>query len=69
MKIDSKITVSELMRNYPSTVGVFIKRKIPCVGCPADGFHTIEEAALMNGISLENLLKDLRDIIEAEKKS
>jgi hybrid cluster-associated redox disulfide protein len=63
MTIDSKMTVSELMTNYPSAVSVFIKRKIPCVGCPAERFHTIEEVALMNGVLLENLLKDLRDII------
>ena len=69
MKIDTKITVSELMTRHPSAIGVFIRRKMPCVGCPAEAFHTIEEAAYMNGVLLKSLLKDLRDIIKAEKSS
>jgi len=63
MKIDSKMTVSELMMRHPSAIGVFIKRKMPCIGCPTEAFHTIEDAARMNGILLKPLLKDLRDII------
>jgi hybrid cluster-associated redox disulfide protein len=67
MKIDSKMTINELMTKYPSAVGVFIKRKIPCVGCPAEEFHTIAEAAGMNGILLKHLLKDLRDVLKTGK--
>jgi hybrid cluster-associated redox disulfide protein len=63
MKIDSKMTVRELMMRHPSAMGVFIKRKMPCIGCPAEAFHTMEDAARMNGILLKHLLKDLRDII------
>ena len=64
MKLDSKITVSELMARHPSAAGVFIKHKMHCIGCPADKFHTVEEAAGMNDIILKNVLKDLRDIID-----
>ena len=63
MKLDPKMTVNELMVNYPSAIGVFLKRKMPCVGCPAEKFHTIEEAARMNGILLRSLLKDVRTAI------
>ncbi len=64
MKLDSKMTVNELLTEFPSVLDVFIKHKMPCIGCPADGFHTIEEAALMNGILLENLLKELSKVIK-----
>jgi hybrid cluster-associated redox disulfide protein len=67
MRLDSKITVNELMMTHPSVISVFIRRKMPCIGCPAEKFHTIEEAARMNGIFLKHLLKDLRDVIENEK--
>jgi len=67
MRLNSKITIKELMMTHPSAIGVFIRRKMPCIGCPAERFHTIEEAARMNGILLKHLLKDLRGVIENEK--
>lgn len=67
MELDLKMTVSELMTSHPSAIGVFIRHKMPCVGCPAEAFHTIDDAARMNGISLKYLLKDLRDVIVTGK--
>ncbi|ABK18613.1 DUF1858 domain-containing protein [Syntrophobacter fumaroxidans] len=63
MKLDSKMTVGELVTRHPSVMEVFIKRRMPCVGCPTERFHTIEDIARINGIVLEHLLKDLLDAI------
>jgi len=60
MNLDLKMTVSELMRAHPSAMGVFLKRKMLCLGCPAESFHTLEEAARINGIAPEQLLKELQ---------
>jgi hybrid cluster-associated redox disulfide protein len=67
MKLDSKITVSELMVRHPAAISVFIRRKMSCIGCPAEAFHTMKEVARMNGILLKHLLKDLRDEIEIKQ--
>jgi len=69
MQLDSKMTVSELMTAYPTSVAVFIKRKMLCVGCPTETFHTIEDAARIHGITLGHLLKDLRKAIDIQEKS
>jgi len=66
MQIDSKMTISELMRVHPSAIGVFIKRKMLCVGCPTETFHTLEDIARIHGIALEQLLKELRRAIDAQ---
>ena len=63
IELDLKMTVSELMRSYPAAIGIFIRNKMPCIGCPAEAFHTIDDAARMNGIPLKYLLEDLRHII------
>ena len=65
MKLDSKMTVSELMTVHASAIDVFIKRKMLCVGCPTETFHTLEDVARINGIALEHLLEDLQDAIDA----
>jgi hybrid cluster-associated redox disulfide protein len=68
MNLDSKMTVSELMRVHPSTIDVFIKRKMLCIGCPTETFHTLEDVARINGIPLNQLLKEFRGAINAPGK-
>jgi len=68
MQLDSNMTVSELMTVYPTTMEIFIRRKMLCVGCPAETFHTIEDVARIHGIRLERLLKDLQAAIEPQGK-
>jgi len=69
MNIDQKMTVSELMRFYPSAIDVFIKRKMLCVGCPTESFHTLEDVANIYGIVLTELLKEIRWAISAQGES
>ena len=64
MILDSKMTVSDLMRVHPLAMDVFIKRKMLCVGCPTEAFHTLEDVARINGIALDQLLEDLQETIE-----
>ena len=69
MIIDSKMTVSDLMRVHPSAMDVFIKRKMLCVGCPTESFHTLEDVAQLYGIALEQLLRELQGVIDVQDKT
>ena len=68
MQLDSKMTISELMRAYPPVIGVFMKRKMLCVGCPTETFHTLEDVARIHGIALDQLLKELQAALEGQVK-
>jgi hybrid cluster-associated redox disulfide protein len=59
------MTVNELMTAYPSGIIVFFKRKMLCIECPTETFHTLEDVARVNGIALENFTKELGEAIEA----
>jgi hybrid cluster-associated redox disulfide protein len=61
--------VSELLRVYPSAMDVFLKRKMLRVGCPTESFHTLEDAAHINRIALNQLLEELRESIKIKIKS
>jgi len=69
MILDSKMTVSDLMRVHPSAMDVFIKRKMLCVGCPTESFHTLEDVAHLYGIAMEQLLRELRGVIDVQDKT
>ena len=69
MIIVSKMTVSDLMRVHPLAMDVFIKRKMLCVGCPTESFHTLEDVAHLYGIALEQLLRELQGVIDVQDKT
>lgn len=65
MQPDSKMTVNELMMVYPSAITVFVKRRMLCIGCPTETFHTLEDVARINGIALKSFMKEIREATEA----
>jgi hybrid cluster-associated redox disulfide protein len=65
MELDSKMTVSEVLTHHPSSIGVFMKRKMLCVGCATESFHTLDDVARIYGIALEQLLKELQGAIKS----
>ena len=68
MKIDANITVDELIRNHPQATDFFLKRKMLCVGCPAESFHSLEEVADNYGIEFKQLFKELLEAIDDSDK-
>ncbi len=53
-------TVDEVMRRWPATTRVFLRRRMACVGCPVGPFHTLAEAAVEYRIPLQAFLSELR---------
>lgn len=68
MDLNIKMTVSELLTHHPLAVSVFLRRKLLCVGCPTESFHTLEDVACIYGIALAQLLRELQGTIDAYSK-
>lgn len=58
--ITARTTVDEVVTRYPVTVQVFIRRRMHCVGCQIDRFHSIAEACRIYGQPLKPFLTELR---------
>jgi hybrid cluster-associated redox disulfide protein len=69
MKINANITVDELVRHHPQTIDFFVKRKMLCVGCPAEAFHSLEDVAGNYSIEFKQLLKELLEAIDDSNKT
>lgn len=68
MRMNAKITISDLLTKYPRTTSVFIKRKMLCVGCPSEAFHTLEDAARLYGFDLNDLTAAISKAIPKSKQ-
>ncbi len=67
IRIDSKITIQELLGRYPLATAVFIKRRMLCVGCPTQAYHALEDVARIHGCSVDDLRHAIRDAIEMSR--
>jgi hybrid cluster-associated redox disulfide protein len=54
--------VSEVMRQWPETIGVFVALRMACPGCPMAPFETLAEAAVEHGLEPQDLLARLRRV-------
>lgn len=59
MKILKEMTIGEVIRNKPEAAGVLMNFGMGCVGCPSAQAETIEEAAKVHGLNLEQLIEAL----------
>ena len=62
------MTIRELLERHPRATAAFIKRRMLCVGCPAQAFHALEDAARIHGSTMDDLRAAIRDAIQAEEK-
>jgi hybrid cluster-associated redox disulfide protein len=62
--IEKEMLVSEVVKKYPETVALFLEKGLHCIGCNFAKDETIEEAAKLHQIDLEELIKSLNKAIE-----
>lgn len=59
MAITKDTTIGEIVREDITKADILMEFGMGCVGCPSAQAETIEEAALVHGINLEDLLAAL----------
>lgn len=59
MKINKDMTIGEIVRTYPESAGVLMSFGMGCVGCPSAQAETLEQAAMVHGMDLNQLLEEL----------
>ena len=57
MKINKDTTIGEILEKAPEKAEMLIDFGMHCLGCPASQMETIEEACMVHGIDVEELLK------------
>lgn len=59
MKITKDMFIGELIRKKPEVVEILMSFGMGCVGWPASQMETLEEAAMVHGLNLEELMNAL----------
>ncbi len=67
LKITEKMTIGEVILNWPALAPVFLKYGLHCVGCPMSVPETIKEAAQVHQIDIKKFIKELNEAVEQVK--
>jgi hybrid cluster-associated redox disulfide protein len=59
MKITKDMTIGEVVRTYPESAEILMGFGMGCIGCPSSQGETIEQAAMVHGINLDDLVAAL----------
>ncbi|NMB10232.1 MAG: DUF1858 domain-containing protein [Tissierellia bacterium] len=59
MEITKDMLIGDIIRSHPESVEVLLQNGLSCVGCPASQMESLEEAAMVHGLDVNHLLKEL----------
>ncbi len=59
MKVTKDMIIADIVRDVPGAIDVLFAAGLGCVGCPASQMETLEEAAQVHNLNLDELIKNL----------
>lgn len=65
MFITEKMSILEVVEQYPQTITVFRNHGMGCLGCSAARFENIEQGATAHGINIATLISELNQAIKS----
>jgi len=54
--------IDDVMRRWPRTIRVLMRRRMLCIGCPIGVFHTVSDACRAHEIDEDELLSELKAV-------
>ncbi len=63
---DPDMTIDAIMRKWPVTMTVLIRRRMLCIGCPIAVYHTVSDICRAHGIDEAAFATELDAAIHPE---
>jgi len=65
--ITKDVTIGELLRENPDVAPVLMSAGMHCLGCPASQAESLEDAAYVHGLDVDELVAEVNDFLENNK--
>lgn len=59
MKVNKDMIIADVIREVPGAIDILFAAGLGCVGCPASQMETLEEAAQVHNLDLDDLMEKL----------
>lgn len=61
MEITSDTVIADVLREHPECIEVFDRHEMPCRTCMGAATGTVRDGALLHGVDLDLILRELRE--------
>lgn len=62
--VTKDMIIAEVLDNYPDTAPLFLEIGMHCLGCPSARGESVEQACLVHGADVDELLAKINALIE-----
>lgn len=62
MEITKEMTIGQILQVKPEVAPVLLGMGMHCLGCPASQGESLEEAAMVHGMDIDELMKQISEI-------
>ena len=63
-RITKDTAIGELLKEIPDAADILTDMGMHCLGCPSAQRETLEEACMVHGLDVEDLVEDLKGFLE-----
>lgn len=68
VEITKDMIIGDILAVHPGNAAILMASGMGCVGCPSAQGESLEEAAMVHGLEVEDLLKSLNDFIKQQNQ-
>lgn len=61
VELTKDMTIGEILQSAPEVAPLLMSVGMHCLGCPASQAETLEEAAMVHGINIDELMDFLKE--------
>ncbi|WMJ77393.1 MULTISPECIES: DUF1858 domain-containing protein [unclassified Sedimentibacter] len=65
-KVTKDMYIGQILQMNQGFADILMNAGMHCLGCPSSQMETLEEAAMVHGFNVENLLEQLNSFSKAE---
>lgn len=62
MTVTKETLIKDIVNIGPEAIKTLLNFGMGCFGCPSSQYESIEDAAIVHGINVDNLINDLNNI-------
>lgn len=64
MAVSKEMTIGEILRTNPKVAPVLLEAGMHCLGCPSAQGESLEEAAMVHGLNIDELMAKIEAVVE-----
>lgn len=61
-QITKDMTIGEILRTNPNVAPILMEAGMHCLGCPSAQGESLEEAAMVHGMDIDTLMKQIAEL-------